>query len=61
MKGVVISNCGTLGIDWDRLSLSGYLEAMAAYSGMGEPGKPDVTVTPALRRFAEHHRATGNA
>ena len=33
MKGLVISNCGAMGLDWAALSMSGYLEAMAARSG----------------------------
>lgn len=41
---MVIANCGAMGLDWAALSLSGYLEAIAArggeYDGAGEPGEP---------------------
>jgi hypothetical protein len=44
VKGLVIANCGAMGLDWERLSMSGYLEAIAArggeYEGAGEPGEP---------------------
>ena len=29
-KGAVIAGCGVLGIDWERISLSAYLEACEA-------------------------------
>ena len=46
MKGIVIRNCGLAGLDWERLSLSGYVEAMQAEDpGDGEPD------TSRLRRF----------
>lgn len=32
MKGLVIANCGAMGLDWERLSMSGYLEAVDARS-----------------------------
>ena len=54
MKGVVISNCGAMGLDWERLSMSGYPIAMAARSGDQDTGAPEIS--PALRRFmAAHH------
>ncbi|MEN6450341.1 MAG: hypothetical protein ABFC96_07615 [Thermoguttaceae bacterium] len=28
----MISNCGNMGLDWERLSLSGYLEALEAHN-----------------------------
>lgn len=41
MKGLVIANCGAMGLDWERLSMSGYLEAMAARSGdLGADAEP---------------------
>lgn len=54
MKGLVIANCGALGLDWERLSMSGYLEAMAARSGDQETGAPDIS--PALKRFMAAHQ-----
>lgn len=54
MKGLVIANCGALGLDWERLSMSGYLEAMAARSGGQDSGAPEIS--PALRRFMAAHQ-----
>lgn len=28
----MISNCGNMGLDWEHLSLSGYLEALEAHN-----------------------------
>lgn len=58
MKGVVLRNCGALGLDWERLSLSGYVEAMNA----GERDDGEVTITAdvsRLKRFMAAHG--GNA
>ncbi len=58
MKGVVIANCGAMGLDWERLSMSGYLEAMAARdpdrSEGAEPSKR-------FLRFAAAHGVIGHA
>ncbi len=54
MKGMVISNCGAMGLNWERLSMSGYLEAMAARSGDQDTGAPEIS--PALRRFMAAHQ-----
>jgi len=54
VKGLVIANCGAMGLDWERLSISGYLEAMAARSGDQDAGAPEIS--PALRRFMAAHQ-----
>lgn len=51
---MVISNCGAMGLNWERLSMSGYLEAMAARSGDQDTGAPEIS--PALRRFMAAHQ-----
>lgn len=28
----MIANCGAMGLDWERLSLSGYMEALEAHN-----------------------------
>lgn len=58
MKGLVISNCGAMGLDWAGLSMSGYLEAMNARGG---EGKPEAKASPELKRFLTAHGAMGNA
>lgn len=35
----MIANCGQLGLDWERVSLSGYLEALEAYNEAMAPEK----------------------
>jgi len=37
-KGSVLSSCGVLGMDWERVSLSMYLEAVEAHNSGGEGG-----------------------
>lgn len=54
MKGVIIANCGAMGLDWSALSMSGYLEAMAARSGGQKTGSPDIS--PSLKRFMAAHQ-----
>ena len=54
MKGLVIANCGAMGLDWERLSMSGYLEAMAARSGDQDIGAREIS--PALQRFMAAHQ-----
>ena len=36
-KGQVLANCGQLGLDWERVSLSGYLEALEAHNEATDP------------------------
>lgn len=55
MKGVVLVNCGQLGIDWERCSLSMYVEAVNAQSADG--AKPEAADEPDLRRFMKAHGA----
>jgi len=58
----VIANCGAMHLNWERLSLSGYLEALEAHNeahqdlnaASDRPSNPD-----RLRRFVDAHR--GNA
>lgn len=52
MKGLIIANCGAMGLNWERLSLSGYIEAMNARNSDGETEKAD---TSDLKRFMEAH------
>lgn len=60
MKGVVIGNCGTLGLDWERLSLSGYLEALTARSDK-DGAAPDAEATPRMKRFMAAHKGATHA
>jgi len=43
-----------MGLDWERLSLSGYFEALEAYNE-GQGGTEKVSDLPRLRRFMEAH------
>jgi hypothetical protein len=58
VKGVVIANCGNMGLNWERLSLSGYVEAMNAQSDETQ-GKPQLS--EGFKRFTAAHGLTGNA
>lgn len=49
-------NCGALGLDWERLSLSSYLEAMTAQSSDGKDEKPEVAESPRMMRFLAAHK-----
>lgn len=49
-------NCGALGLDWERLSLSGYLESMTAQSIDGKDEKPEIEATPRMMRFMSAHK-----
>ena len=51
-------NCGTMGLDWERLSLSGYLEAIVSHTADG-PDKQEAEMTPRMRRFMDAHRTKG--
>jgi hypothetical protein len=46
----LIANCGALGINWERLSLSGYLEALEAHNDAHEvPGVSEASGEPSER------------
>jgi hypothetical protein len=47
-----------MGLDWERLSLSGYLEAIVAHTSDGEGGKsePEVSDRARLSRFHTAHK-----
>ena len=60
MKGVVLVNCGRLGLDPASLSLSGYLEALWAGNSDGDTATAD-TDTTRLSRFLNAHRGMDNA
>lgn len=52
----MIANCGGMHLDWERLSLSGYFEALEAHN---EAASGEVSAPPdpeRLRRFVEAHR-----
>lgn len=51
-----------MGLDWERLSLSGYLEAIVAHTADG-PDKKEAELTPRMRRFMGAHgmKGAGNA
>lgn len=60
-KGQVVSNCAGMGLDWERLSLSAYLEGLESHNAAhsGEPGRPapgSKVDHERLRRFMEAHR-----
>ena len=57
-KGKLIANCGGMGLDWERLSLSGYFEALEAHNeAAGGDGKTKgVQDVDRLRRFMDAHR-----
>lgn len=65
MKGQVLVNCGAMGLDPATLSMSGYLEALAAHNAANDPnhkGEPNITADPErLRRFMNAHGVAGNA
>lgn len=52
MKGVVLASCGQLGLDWERISLSGYVEALNAGEGSDGGGGEAST---GLKRFLKAH------
>lgn len=55
MKGVVLVNCGELGLDWERCSLSMYVEACMARDPDAQ--KPQAADDPGLRKFMKAHGA----
>lgn len=55
----MIANCGGMHLNWERLSLSGYLEALEAHNeAPAAPGsEPRAPTDPErLLRFVEAHR-----
>lgn len=54
MKGVVLANCGTMGLDPERLSLSGYLEALDARDP-DSSNKPTPEPTNQIKRLLAAH------
>lgn len=54
-KGTVIVNCGHMGLDWERASLSAYIEAVLASRSDGAEEKPDPTKDEGLARFFKAH------
>jgi hypothetical protein len=55
---LLIANCGALHLDWSRLSLSAYFEAMEAHNEANEPGKSkslDAADAERLDRFNKAH------
>jgi hypothetical protein len=53
VKGLVIASCGAAGLDWERLSLSCYLEAMTAKTGEEAQGSSEPN--PRFKRFMAAH------
>ncbi|QOV95268.1 hypothetical protein [Novosphingobium sp. ES2-1] len=53
VKGVVLVNCGEVGLDWERTSISMYLEAMSARDPE-QPADKEVE-TGTLSRFLSAH------
>lgn len=53
----MLANAGQLGLDWERLSLSGYLEALEAHNEANSGGKntPDASQLERLNRFNRAH------
>lgn len=54
----MLANCGQLGLDPASLSLSGYIEALAAHNATADGSKPAPTKeeTERLRRFFGAHK-----
>jgi len=53
----VLADCGTLGLDWERLSLSAYMEAVEANNERNEaPGKAPADVDRLGRLVAARTR-----
>lgn len=55
MKGVVLVNCGKMGLDWNSLSLSGYLEALTANNAAHDDKKAP-EIGERMTRFLSAHR-----
>lgn len=63
MKGQVLVNCGAMGLDPAALSLSGYLESLAAHNAANDPdaGKTAAPISDQMKRFMAAHGVAGNA
>lgn len=57
----MLANCGQLGLDPASLSLSGYLEALAAHAAAsgGDKAPPSKEETERLSRFFGAHKGEG--
>lgn len=53
----MLVNCGKLGLDPAGLSLSGYLEALAAHNAASDPGSAAPADPVDLDRLSRFHRA----
>lgn len=53
----MIANCGAMGVDWQTLSLSGYIEALVAHNNTADPAGHGGTAEPTeeLRGFWKAH------
>lgn len=53
----MLIDCGHMGLDPGSLSLSGYLEALAAYNAAHDPDAdgPPAEASPELRAFMKAH------
>jgi len=51
----VLANCGQLGLEWERVSLSGYSEAMEAQGE--EPGKNHEPASDEFREWFKQRLA----
>lgn len=60
MKGQVLVNCGTMGLDPAALSLSGYLEALDAHNSAAD-GPGAQPPSEALGKFMAAHGVAGHA
>ena len=63
MKGQVLVKCGAMGLDPASLSLSGYLESLAAHNAANDPeaGKSSAPLSDGMKRFMVAHGVMGNA
>ncbi|MEJ7933489.1 hypothetical protein WG907_04355 [Sphingobium sp. AN558] len=54
----MIANCGGMHLNWERLSLSGYFEALEAHNDANSGGGQEKGVKDIdrLRRFVDAHR-----
>jgi hypothetical protein len=56
----LIANAGAMGLDWERLSLSSYMEALEAANEMNDPDAAkkagsDTDATGRLQKFMSAH------
>lgn len=54
---MILANCGELGLDWERITLGEYFEALEAHNeaAPGEKPEPDLD---RLRKFKEARGST---